>query len=71
MRRTIMYRVELFNDYVKIKGMQSDFAEHASLENARRWAIERGRRGGAEYVRLYEKSKSQYNHYIFKAELHV
>lgn len=71
MEKAIMYRVELFNDHAKVKGMQSDFAKHTSLENARRWAIERGKKGEAEYVRLYEKSQYQYNHYLYKAELHV
>jgi hypothetical protein len=63
------YRVELFNDYAPINGMCSDFAKHTSLVNARNWAIERGKKGEASYVRLYEKSENRYNHYVFVAEI--
>lgn len=65
------YRVELFNDYLPIQGMRSDFEKHESLEDARRWAIDRGKKGGASYVRLYEKSDTRYNHYVYVAEISI
>ncbi len=68
-KKVKMYRVELFNDYTPIIGMRSDFSKQASLEDARLWAIERGRKGGADYVRLYEKSENRYNSYNYVAEL--
>ena len=64
-----MYRVELFNDHSPIDGMKSDFAEHPDLESARRWAIDRGKKGNAEYVRLYVKSDIRYNHYIYSSQI--
>lgn len=63
------YRVELFNDYTPIEGMQSDFAKHPDLESARRWAIERGKKGGAEYVMLFIKNENRYNHYNYLAKI--
>lgn len=63
------YRVELFNDYLPIKGMRSDFADHPDLESARRWAIERGKKGDAAYVMLYMKSEKKYNHYNYIARI--
>ena len=65
------YRVELFNDYAPIQGMRSDFEKHESVENARRWAIERGKKGNASYVRLYEKSDRVYNHYVYLTEISI
>lgn len=65
------YRVELFNDYAPINGMRSDFAKHPNLENARNWAIERGKKGNASYVRLYEKSNKTYNHYNYIAQINI
>ncbi len=63
------YRVELFNDHLPIDGMRSDFAKYPDLESARRWAIERGKKGNAEYVRLYIKSENRYNHYNYVAQI--
>ena len=45
------------------------FAEHPDLESARRWAIDRGKKGNAEYVRLYVKSDIRYNHYIYSSQI--
>ena len=63
------YRVELFNDYLPIQGMRSDFQKHPDLESARRWAIERGEKGGASYVMLYVKSENKYNRYNYIARI--
>ena len=66
------YRVELFHqDDRMIIGMRSDFSKHASLESARRWAIERGRKGNAEIVRLFVKDDNRYNHYNYVAEISI
>lgn len=64
-KKVVMYRVELYNDNAPIDGMRSDFAKHYSLENARRWAIERGKKGNAGYVRLFKKNLSRYNHFDY------
>lgn len=67
-----LYRVELFHqDERMLKGMRSDFQKHVSLENARRWAVERGQRGNAEYVRLYVKDEKRYNNYNYVAEISI
>ena len=67
-----LYRVELFHqDDRMINGMRSDFQKHVSLEDARRWAIERGQRGNAESVRLYEKDERRYNQYNYVAEISI
>jgi hypothetical protein len=64
------YRVELFHqDDRMIVGMRSDFSKQDSLENARRWAIERGRKGNAESVRLYVKDERKYNRYSYITEI--
>ena len=66
------YRVELFHQNDKmIKGMRSYFEKFASLEDARRWAIENGKSGNAESVRLYVKNKNRYNHYDYVAEISI
>ena len=66
------YRVELFHqDESMIKGMRSYFEKHASLEDARRWAIKMGMNGNAESVRLYVKNENKYNRYEYVAEISI
>ena len=67
-----LYRVELFHqDDRMIVGMRSYFEKHISMVDARNWAIEKGKFGNAESVRLFVKKESKYNRYDYIAEISI